>query len=69
MALQSGPGSLLEAFSSFLVSETRYVREEASPRHQPVAAPVSDAARPEDPAKRGVYPAREADSRGWTNRR
>lgn len=69
MAFKGGRGTLLEAFPALLLPETRFVREEAAPRHRPAAAPVSDAARPEDPEKRGVYPATAAHSSlDWSNK-
>ena len=55
MALQGGHWSPLYAVSALVPSETRYVREEAPAHQQPSAVRVSDAARQEDPEKRGVY--------------
>lgn len=65
MAVEGGDGGPRHRFSLLLPSETCSVREEAPARQKPAAAYVGDAARQEDPAKRGVYPVRPP---GWRRR-
>lgn len=65
MAVEGGHGGPRHRFSLLLPSETCSVREEAPARQKPAAAYVGDAARQEDPAKRGVYPVRPP---GWRRR-
>ncbi len=69
MALQGGHGSLLCVVSAPVAWDNRCVREEAPARQQPAAAHVSDTARQEDPAKRGVYPVKPSDDCVCTNQR
>lgn len=66
MALQGVHWSPLRPLSALLPAEGRRVREEAAARRRPAAAALSDAAREEDPAQRGVYPAKARDDCGWT---
>lgn len=66
MALQGVHWSPLRPLSALLPAEGRRVREEAAARRRPAAAALSDAARQEDPAQRGVYPAKARDDCGWT---
>lgn len=55
MALQGVHGSPVRPLSALIPAESRCVREEAAARRRPAAASLSDAARQEDPAQRGVY--------------